>query len=52
MTFRKKEDLNFIKIDESELSETERGAGGFGLTGIQLGFFILEIKLNIKNGFN
>ena len=32
--FLKKEDVNFIKIDESELSETEKGAGGFGSTGI------------------
>ena len=31
---KKKEDVNFIKIDESELSETEKGAGGFGSTGI------------------
>ena len=34
MIFQKKEDVNFVKIDESELSETERGAGGFGSTSI------------------
>ena len=34
MIFQKKENVNFVKIDESELSETERGAGGFGSTGI------------------
>ena len=34
MIFPKKEDINFIEIHESELSKTERGAGGFGSTGI------------------
>ena len=34
MIFQKIEDVNFIKIDESELSKTERGAGGFGPTCI------------------
>ena len=34
MIFPKKEDVNFIEIHESELSKTERGAGGFGSTGI------------------
>ena len=33
--FHKKEDVNFIKVQESELSETSRGIGGFGSTGIQ-----------------
>ena len=32
--FFKKEDVSFIEIHESELSENERGAGGFGLTSI------------------
>ena len=34
MIFFKKEDVNFTQIHESELSETERGAGGFGSTSI------------------
>ena len=34
MIFFKKEDVHFVKIGESELSETERGAGSFGLTSI------------------
>ena len=33
--FQKREDVNFVKVQESELSETSRGAGSFGSTGTQ-----------------
>ena len=33
--FQKKEDVNFVKVQESDLSETSRGAGSFGSTGTQ-----------------
>ena len=36
MIFQKKEDVNFIEIHESELSKTERGAGGFGSTSLYI----------------
>lgn len=33
--FQKKEDVNFVKVQESDLSETSRGAGNFGSTSTQ-----------------
>ena len=36
MISQKKEDVNFIEIHESELSKTERGAGGFGSTSLHI----------------
>ena len=46
---KKKENFNFVKIDESELSETEKGAGGFGSTGIYNKEFLLYIFLESKS---
>ena len=37
--FQKREDVNFVKVQESELSETSTGAGSFGSSGTQEGFY-------------
>ena len=46
---KKKENVNFVKIDESELSETEKGVGGFGSTGIYNKEFLLNIFSESKS---